>query len=196
MSILGLNAKFSKKVNREVVLKTIYNHKPISRADIAKITGLTSASITKIINEFINIGLVKEKNKVGTKSGRKPILLDIDKDSYYIISISISRKKILVALANINSEIINEVTSTRIEFGKNDFAKDIIKTLKIIMKKKIVILFLGLFMSAFACFTVSACTNFLITKGASTDGSSMITYAADSHVLYGELYFWPAAECP
>ncbi len=36
------------------------------------------------------------------------------------------------------------------------------------------------------------CTNFLISSGASTDGSTMITYAADSHVLYGELYFWPA----
>lgn len=38
-----------------------------------------------------------------------------------------------------------------------------------------------------------ACTNFLITKGASADGSTMITYAADSHLLYGELYHWPAA---
>ncbi|MFC2111108.1 dipeptidase [Bacteroidota bacterium] len=37
-----------------------------------------------------------------------------------------------------------------------------------------------------------SCTNFLITKGASTDGSTMISYAADSHVLYGELYHWPA----
>ena len=37
-----------------------------------------------------------------------------------------------------------------------------------------------------------ACTNFLITKGASKDGSTMVTYSADSHVLYGELYFWPA----
>lgn len=39
----------------------------------------------------------------------------------------------------------------------------------------------------------SACTNFLITRGASTDGSVMITYSADSHSLYGELYHWPAA---
>jgi len=37
-----------------------------------------------------------------------------------------------------------------------------------------------------------ACTNFLVTKGATKDGSTMITYSADSHVLYGELYFWPA----
>ena len=33
-----------------------------------------------------------------------------------------------------------------------------------------------------------ACTNFIITRGASTDGSVMVTYAADSHALYGALY--------
>jgi dipeptidase len=36
---------------------------------------------------------------------------------------------------------------------------------------------------------LEACTNLLVTKGASKDGSTMITYAADSHTLYGELYF-------
>ncbi len=41
-----------------------------------------------------------------------------------------------------------------------------------------------------------ACTNFLITRGASADGSTMITYAADSHTLYGELYFQPAKDYP
>ena len=37
-----------------------------------------------------------------------------------------------------------------------------------------------------------ACTNFIITKGASTDGSIMVSYAADSHSLYGALYHAPA----
>lgn len=41
---------------------------------------------------------------------------------------------------------------------------------------------------------ILACTNYLVTKAASENGSTMITYAADSHVLYGELYFWPAAD--
>ena len=37
-----------------------------------------------------------------------------------------------------------------------------------------------------------ACTNVIVTPGASADGSSMVSYAADSHTLYGELYFSPA----
>lgn len=42
--------------------------------------------------------------------------------------------------------------------------------------------------------SATSCTNFLITRGASVDGSTMITYAADSHTLFGELYFTPAAD--
>lgn len=41
-----------------------------------------------------------------------------------------------------------------------------------------------------------ACTNVLITKGASKDGSVMVTYSADSHTLYGELYHTPANMFP
>lgn len=42
--------------------------------------------------------------------------------------------------------------------------------------------------------TALACTSLIATPGATADGSSMITYAADSHTLYGELYRQPAAD--
>ncbi|MDR1380994.1 MAG: C69 family dipeptidase [Tannerella sp.] len=44
--------------------------------------------------------------------------------------------------------------------------------------------------------TVLACTGIIVGKKASTDGSVMISYAADSHTLYGEMYRWPAAKWP
>jgi dipeptidase len=59
------------------------------------------------------------------------------------------------------------------------------------MKKKVLIIISVLFLAAFQAL---ACTNFLVTRGASADGSTMITYAADSHTLYGELYYTPAAD--
>ena len=40
----------------------------------------------------------------------------------------------------------------------------------------------------------SACTNFIVTRGASTDGSVMVTYAADSHALSGALYHTPGGK--
>lgn len=44
--------------------------------------------------------------------------------------------------------------------------------------------------------TAAACTNFIVTKGASTDGSILVTYAADSHQLFGALYHTPAGKWP
>ena len=53
------------------------------------------------------------------------------------------------------------------------------------------------FVTSLALLTIPAgvfcCTNFLVTPGASTDGSSIITYNADSATLYGMLYHYPAA---
>ena len=56
----------------------------------------------------------------------------------------------------------------------------------------VLILLFGLTLSQ----PLSACTNLIVTKGASKDGSVMITYAADSHVRYGALVFYPAADHP
>lgn len=62
------------------------------------------------------------------------------------------------------------------------------------MKKLVLSGILIIAMLTLNYFSATSCTNFLVTKGASVDGSTMITYAADSHVLYGELYHWPAGE--
>ena len=57
------------------------------------------------------------------------------------------------------------------------------------MKKLIFTLLFGV-----AAWTADACTNFIVTKGASADGSVMVSYAADSHQLYGALYFTPGGK--
>ena len=60
------------------------------------------------------------------------------------------------------------------------------------MKRIALLLALAATASAFS-FKAGACTNVIVSSGASTDGSCMVSYAADSHMLFGELYFRPAA---
>ena len=57
--------------------------------------------------------------------------------------------------------------------------------------RKILLSFIAL--AALGALRSEACTNVIVTPGASADGSSIVSYAADSHVLYGELYFHKAA---
>ncbi len=55
--------------------------------------------------------------------------------------------------------------------------------------KKIITIALTLLLIIASVDKGKGCTNLIITKGATKDGSVMVTYSADSHVLYGELYF-------
>ncbi|MDP2336642.1 MAG: C69 family dipeptidase [Bacteroidota bacterium] len=64
------------------------------------------------------------------------------------------------------------------------------------IKKNQRIAILSLMMVVLSIPVSFGCTNFLISKGATVDGSTMITYAADSHTLYGELYYQPAQDYP
>ncbi|MDD2960486.1 MAG: C69 family dipeptidase [Muribaculaceae bacterium] len=62
---------------------------------------------------------------------------------------------------------------------------------KITLKIKLIFLVL---LASVASIPAWGCSSLLVGKNASTDGSTMITYAADAHVLYGELYQYPAAD--
>lgn len=64
------------------------------------------------------------------------------------------------------------------------------------MKSKSLIIFLTLISVIFLNREVNSCSSLLVTKGASKDGSTMITYTADAFNLYGELYYFPAAKYP
>lgn len=60
------------------------------------------------------------------------------------------------------------------------------------MMKKTILLTIATTLCAWA--GALACTNLIVTRGASTDGSVMVSYAADSHQLYGALYHTPAGK--
>ena len=61
------------------------------------------------------------------------------------------------------------------------------------MKRRI-ILCAAMFMAAMA--NTFACTNLIVGKNASADGSTIVSYSADSYGLFGELYHYPAATYP
>ena len=62
------------------------------------------------------------------------------------------------------------------------------------MHKSYLTLLLSIAFAVIPAFEGNTCTNVIITKGASKDGSTLVSYAADSHYLFGELYYHPAAD--
>ena len=54
------NSKYMKKLNRMAVINIIKDHEPISRQQLAEITGLTPSAITGIIRELLDMGIIRK----------------------------------------------------------------------------------------------------------------------------------------
>lgn len=91
-------------MNTQLVLGIIMNEGPISRASIAVKSGLTKATISAIVQILLDKYLVLEIGSDDTKKGRKPILLELNKNCGYIISVDLSTDYITVLTANLMGE--------------------------------------------------------------------------------------------
>lgn len=99
-----------KKINTGLIIDIIRLKGPISRAEIAKTLNLTPATVTNITAELINKNIIVESDLGQSTGGRKPILLKINAESYYIVSIHIGSTGIRTAILNMESKILDKIT--------------------------------------------------------------------------------------
>ncbi|OGO80239.1 MAG: hypothetical protein A2Y21_10510 [Clostridiales bacterium GWC2_40_7] len=105
----GGNMTSVKYKNRELILKILKNYGAISRVDIARTLGLTSASITILVNEMVKEGIIKEVGQLEElekRTGRKKTLIDINYDYKYVIGINIESDLINMGVSNIKGDSI------------------------------------------------------------------------------------------
>ena len=105
-----------KQLNISAVLKAVMSEGPISRADIAKRTGLTPASVTNITKVLIENGYLNQLGIGESSGGRPPIILEINPNARYIIGVSIGVGRIEAVISNIAAEIVYR---KEIIIGKN-----------------------------------------------------------------------------
>jgi N-acetylglucosamine repressor len=94
-------------LNRRLVLKTIYHHEQISRAQIARVTQLTRPTVSDRVAELMELGLVIEVGYGPSTGGKPPILVSVDKDALHLICIDLSRRDFRGAITNLRGEIIH-----------------------------------------------------------------------------------------
>lgn len=88
-----------------MILKTIYKNDRISRANIARTTGLTRATVSDAVNELKNDGIVAEVGVGKSKGGKPPIFLSIADDARCLLGIDLAEKEFCGAVINLRGEI-------------------------------------------------------------------------------------------
>ena len=94
-----------KKQNQNLVLKLFFEELSISRAEIARITRLTRTTVSEIVAELIDAGLVQEIGIGSSIGGKSPILLSLVDDSRYLVSLDLAHNKFCGAIVNLRGQI-------------------------------------------------------------------------------------------
>lgn len=100
-----------KSVNKSIVLNKIRKAESISRAQIAKETSLTPPTVSSIVKELMEQGLVKESMLGHSSGGRKPTMLHINTTAFYVIGVDAGPQTVKCALTDLTGRILHHTSS-------------------------------------------------------------------------------------
>lgn len=100
----------TKNHNSRLVLRVIYEDEAISRADIARKTGLTRTTVSAVVGELIEQGLVEETGAGQSSGGRLPVLLRVAHEAHGVLALSFEDTQIVGALVDMRGGIQRRVS--------------------------------------------------------------------------------------
>ena len=104
----GSNSKDLKMLNRLLVRDIIRHQGPIARFEIARETGLTPSTVTVIVAELLDSGVIKEVGHGESSGGRRPVLLELNPTAAHVFAVRLQRGEVVTALFDLASNILSE----------------------------------------------------------------------------------------
>lgn len=105
MRLVGQNISDVKNRNLSVILRKVQHAGLISRTELAQETGLSNPAVGNLVNELLQMGLLKEVGMLNQPIGRSRVLLSLDEGSAQVIGIEMKRNGIFGLLANLNGVV-------------------------------------------------------------------------------------------
>ncbi|MHB1688046.1 MAG: ROK family protein [Ignavibacteriaceae bacterium] len=105
INIITGNSKVLRGINRTMILNIIREMQPISRSNIAKLTGLNKSTVSSIISELLSEDLIFEQAIKDQNIGRNPINLYLKLNKYYVGAINIDSSITRFAVADIDGSL-------------------------------------------------------------------------------------------
>jgi N-acetylglucosamine repressor len=111
--------------NQRLVLRTVYDFGPISRAEVARSTGLTRTTVGDVVGELLDDGMVEEVGRGPSTGGKSPILLSIVGDARQVVGLDLGESIFAGALVNLRGEV-RRVVERPVEGRNGDAALDLV----------------------------------------------------------------------
>ncbi|QKS72958.1 ROK family transcriptional regulator [Paenalkalicoccus suaedae] len=113
-----------KLTNKSIVLTSIRQLEPISRAELAQTLGLTKATVSSLVEELIAEEYIYQTGLGKSSGGRRPLMLQFNEKAGYTISCDIGVNYILTVLTDLHGTIIHHIHKP---FNTNDFTRTVME---------------------------------------------------------------------
>jgi len=110
------SSQTARAINRDVVLETIHRRQPVSRADLARLTGLQASTVSLIISQLIEEGWVSPGTLGHLPRGRRPTFVTLN-DRHVVLAVDLRPSRANVGVIDINGRILCRET---VEFSGSD----------------------------------------------------------------------------
>ncbi len=128
-NVIGGNAKVLRSVNRGMILNMIREMQPISRINIARLTGLNKSTVSSIVAELLDEDLIYEQVNEDQNVGRNPYNLYLKLGKFYVGAINIDHSITRFAIADIDGSIIGKSSITSESQSPEKFVQKCVKEL-------------------------------------------------------------------
>ena len=135
----GISLDSVKNNNKSQILKILQKNGAMSRKDIANQIGLTPAAVTMLCNDMMEAHMILEKGemKEQKRAGRKKVLVDINYDFKYIVSVNIEAVDTSITVTNIRGNVLVETkVHTRTDIEPQLFLEELAKEIKLQLWEK------------------------------------------------------------
>ncbi len=103
------SANIIRRLNKAAIFNAVRdNQNGISRADVARVTELSRATVSAIVEELINAGLVREARIGASRGGRRPTILELNPDARRVVGVDIGATHLIVAVADFTGRTLAE----------------------------------------------------------------------------------------
>jgi predicted NBD/HSP70 family sugar kinase len=114
--------------NAALVLRALYEHSPISRAEVARMSGLTRTTVGDVIGELITDGLAREMGRGPSTGGKAPILLELVEGARFVVGLDLGEFVFRGALVDLRGNL-RETAERRVEGLDGDQALGVVHEL-------------------------------------------------------------------
>ena len=103
------SSETARHINREIVLQLIHARQPISRADLARASGLQRSTVSQIIEQLIRERWIREGAIAQSARGRRPTMLVLN-DDLVVLAADIHPGQVTVAMLDLNGRLLSRST--------------------------------------------------------------------------------------